>query len=435
MLALSLAGLVLAHSVAAAPQAISDDAFLASLLGEEPSSTPAPDPAVDPAANPDCSDVGKLSDADFLESLTGGCGGPPPPPPNAVLRCERDEFLCVPYFRCNQSDIVSDRLGVFNVRINANQFEADHEILTHSECERFGDVCCTDPHSGHPPPPEPYVPTCGQRNPDGLRARITGFKDHESQFGEIPWMTAVLRVENLGGEDRNFFVCGGSLIHERAVLTAAHCVEKLKPDARLRVRLGEWDTQNDNELFPHVDVDVERFIIHEDFSSRRLNDDVAILLLREPAPLQPHVDTLCLPDPKLEYDPTGVQCVATGWGKDAFVGGKFQTVLKQVPLPLVSNADCQASLRTTQLQRYFRLDPSFRCAGGIGGEDTCTGDGGSPLACEDPHNPGRYVQMGVVSWGIGCGQPGIPGVYADVVQQVKWIRKQLRSLRPLPDQA
>ena len=423
---------MLAHAALAAPQLSDNEAFLASLLGEDPAAPADPSPSPDPAKAPDCTDVGALSDAEFLDSLTGGCGGDPPPPSTTVTRCERDEFVCTPYHKCNESDIVSDRLGLFNVRINQKQFEEEFEILSHSECKLFGDVCCTNPHEGGVPEPEPYVPGCGQRNPDGLHARITGFKEHESQFGEIPWQAAVLRVENVGGEDRNFFVCGGSLVDERAVLTAAHCLNKLEPNARLRVRLGEWDTQNENELFPHVDINVDRFIIHENFHTRRLNDDVAILLLSEPAPLQAHLDTLCLPDKNSVYQPAHTRCVVTGWGKDAFVGGKFQTVLKQVPLPLVAHQACQSALRTTQLQKYFRLDPSFVCAGGESGADACTGDGGGALACEDPHNPGRYVQLGVVSWGIGCGQQGIPGVYADVQKQVDWIQEQLDTLPPLP---
>lgn len=431
VLALSLASVLLAQAALAAPQTSGTDAdFLASLLvGGDPAVT-----VQDPAAPaPDCSDIGKLSDAQFLDSLQGGCGGDTPPAETVVQRCERDQFLCTPYFQCDEADIVSDRLGQFNVRINAQQFEAEHDILGHSECQRFADVCCTNPHSGETQqPPEQYVPTCGRRNAEGLKSRITGFKENESQFGEVPWMTAVLRVDDVGGEERNFFVCGGSLIDERAVLTAAHCVEKLSNSSRLRVRLGEWDTQNENEEFPHVDVDVERYIIHENFNSRRLNDDVAILLLKEPVQLKSHIDTLCLPNPSRAYDPASIRCLATGWGKDAFQGGKFQSVLKQVPLPLVGRADCQASLRTTHLRKYFRLDESFLCAGGEVGEDTCTGDGGSPLACEDPHNPGRYVQLGVVSWGIGCGMAGIPGVYADVAQQVAWIQGQLSSLPPLP---
>jgi len=267
-----------------------------------------------------------------------------------------------------------------------------------------------------------------------VNARITGFKDNEAQFGETPWMAAVLRVETVVGEERNFFVCGGSLIDERAVLTAAHCVDDLQPGARLRVRLGEWDTQQETEFLPHIDVDVDRFVTHEDFNGRRLNDDVAILLLKEPVPLQEHIDTLCLPEPGETFD-APIECIATGWGKDAFDGGKFQTVLKLVPLPLVPHADCQAKLRTTRLRKYFALDRSFTCAGGVGTKDTCTGDGGSPLACQDPRNPDRYVQLGVVSWGIGCGLEGVPGVYADVNQQVDWIHRQLATLPPLPPKA
>ena len=142
-----------------------------------------------------------------------------------------------------------------------------------------------------------------------------------------------------------------------------------------------------------------------------------------PVHLQAHIDTLCLPDD--DFSPQ--ECVVTGWGRSAFQSGDMQAVLKSITLPVVDDSACQDALRRTRLGERFVLDESFMCAGGRQGKDACTGDGGSALACEDPLQPGRYVQVGVVSWGIGCGTAGMPGVYADVRRFTQWIAEQMAA--------
>ena len=114
---------------------------------------------------------------------------------------------------------------------------------------------------------------------------------------------------------------------------------------------------------------------------------------------------------------------STGWGKDEFgYAGQYQVVLKEVDLPVLNHEDCQDKLRTTRLGQNFIFDPSILCAGGLNGEDTCKGDGGSPLVCPSKNDPNTYVQAGIVSWGIGCGDE-IPGVYADVAMASCWVDK------------
>ena len=91
---------------------------------------------------------------------------------------------------------------------------------------------------------------------------------------------------------------------------------------------------------------------------------------------------------------------------------------------MVSHATCQQQLRDTpRLPRQFRLHNSFTCAGGEAGKDACRGDGGGPLVCSglDTEGTERYTQVGIVAWGIGCGEENVPGVYTDVAAQVCWI--------------
>ncbi|TRY79580.1 hypothetical protein TCAL_08948 [Tigriopus californicus] len=187
----------------------------------------------------------------------------------------------------------------------------------------------------------------------------------------------------------------------------------LKYDAsEIRVRCGEWDTQQTIEPLPHEDRDVRYSSIHPAFNNASLHNDFALLHLEKPFELAPHIDVMCLPtEGRSGYTKAG--CIATGWGKDQFgIQGKYQVVPKQIILDLVSNGDCEDTLRSTRLGQSFILDKSFICAGGQEGQDTCKGDGGGPLVC--PMDDGSYVQTGIVAWGIDCGKNGIPGVYANV---------------------
>merc|ERR1711974_516105 len=301
-----------------------------------------------------------------------------------------------------------------------------------SKCPGFLDVCCKDPDFVPPPPPPvvKHVPKCGQRHQNGLGVRIQGFQEHESQFGEWPHMCAILAVEPVleeagyaGGELQtvNLYQCGGSLIAPGVILTAAHCAEKFRSEpGKLKVRCGEWDTQNQTEPRAHQDRAVQTLDIHLDFNDRNLANDWALLYTTEPFELQEHIDTVCLPEPEEQFD--GQNCFATGWGKDQFgAAGEYQVVLKEIDLPVVGHQQCQDSLRRTRLGRRFHLDDSFICAGGIAGKDTCKGDGGSPLVCQSKGDPFTYVQAGVVAWGIGCGEDATPGVYASVSKAVCWI--------------
>ncbi|XP_018400213.1 PREDICTED: serine protease 44-like isoform X2 [Cyphomyrmex costatus] len=324
-----------------------------------------------------------------------------------------DDCECVPYYQCKEGKILDNGIGIIDIRALG-------------VCDNYLDVCCKPPDLQPPATPKPIGRKgCGQRHAEGVGFRITGQTDNEAQFGEFPWMVAILKEEAIGsnGQKLNVYQCGGALIHRKAVLTAAHCVNGKQPQ-ELKIRAGEWDTQTKNEIYPHQDREVEKVIVHEGFHSGALYNDYAVLILKTPVEYAENVDIVCLAEINANFD--GSRCFASGWGKDIFgKEGRYQVILKKVDLPIIQHNTCQNVMRTTRLGKYFLLDKSFICAGGEAGKDTCKGDGGSPLVCPLRNDPARYVQAGIVSWGLGCGEMGTPGVYANIAYGRQWIDEQM----------
>lgn len=269
-----------------------------------------------------------------------------------------------------------------------------------------------------------HKPTeCGVRHPDGVGYQIANSHD-EAQYGEFPWMAALSGESETGGLE---YVCGGSLIHPSVVLSAGHCVHNRVAN-KMRVRLGEWDTQTRNEIFAHSDHEVSQIIIHEDFGPMNLFNDIALLVLQVPAELSIVVNTICLPPQNFRFE-HNTYAIASGWGADLYEQkGLYRANLKKIDLPIVKMKTCQDNLRATKLGPRFKLNPSFMCAGGEKGVDTCTGDGGSPLVYPIDASHKRYYQAGIVAWGLECAQENVPGVYANVAKFRSWIDQHMKTL-------
>lgn len=273
---------------------------------------------------------------------------------------------------------------------------------------------------------------CGVRTALGIAGRVqnghpTPGTESQAEFGEFPAHAAILKRLSPGD---SLFVCSAVLVSNQWLATAAHCVRKLRPD-ELKVRLGEWDVNRDDEFYPFVETNVRDIIVHPEFQTASLVNDLALLRLERPvdAEQMPHVAPACLASQRdLAAASSAQRCWVAGWGKDAFgATGTFQSILKKVDLPVIGRHECENALRyQTKLGKFFRLHSSAICAGGERGKDACEGDGGAGLYCSDPET-GLTKALGLVSWGVGCGQVGVPGVYTNLAALQPWIESVIVS--------
>ncbi|XP_016840461.1 phenoloxidase-activating factor 2 isoform X1 [Nasonia vitripennis] len=259
--------------------------------------------------------------------------------------------------------------------------------------------------------------TCGIRKITPTQQPVVG----QASFGAYPWQAALLNSQQA-------YLGSGVLLDATHVLTAAHKVAAFvnNPTGML-VRLGEWNARSNSEPLDPVTVNVVRITLHPQFNANNLENDLAIITLNGYVniPSYANVNTACKPT---TAPVTGRRCYVAGWGKNLFgPNGSYQSILKEVDVPILDNTDCENRLKQTRLGAAFVLNRvSFMCAGGEAGKDACTGDGGAPLVCQKAS--GQWEVVGIVAWGIGCATPGVPGVYTNVFNFLPWINTVVATL-------
>lgn len=273
------------------------------------------------------------------------------------------------------------------------------------------DVCCFVPENAQTVGilPTPARAQCGRKGADSG-------SEGTADMAEWPWHAAILE------KPQDLYVCGSTLIDESWILTAAHCVDDYIPFVSgireiLKVRLGEYDVSTTAEPLPHQEFNISDIEIHPGFNNATLVNDIALLRLETPAKRKQNIDVVCLARPgQLDLAKIG-SCYVTGWGRRT-ESSDHSVVLKEISVPLWEHSECASALQT-QFGGNYNLPDSAVCAGAEG-RDACDGDGGGPLVCEQG---GQWYQLGIVSFGIGCGREGVPGVYTKVSAFQDWLER------------
>lgn len=261
----------------------------------------------------------------------------------------------------------------------------------------------------------------GKSQEDDLGKIVGG---EEAEKGSHPWLALIVGDIPISGRSgTNKVFCGGSLVNNYWVISAAHCFRVIKNQedfSYIKVKLGKHNRimkERDERIYS-----VQEGIVHPQFDRNTFDNDIALLRLSDRVYYSNYILPICLPtynimDKYYPVNKTQASGTVAGWGRLA-ESGRQPEELRKVSLPLIDKDTCKRSTSAVMTENMF-------CAGyKLSTGDACKGDSGGAFELNEK---GKSYLVGIVSWGEGCARPAKYGFYTKVDNYLHFIEQHINN--------